>query len=238
MEVKIDFKKKVEFDPANKESSDVTAPDVATATAAAAAAGTSDETPIATETVKTEQELAEEEERAAIATVLLASAAVKKKRRKHKFAIVSLPLVPCVQFRGLSGKYKQNIAMQQSFATLYKMISQSFANRDVAFKMGVADEISVIATVCQGMPRVLDYYIWIVDALYKDGFGEINTDELDVRLTNCFLSDFFCFKMIISLPSCFCRLHLKIIQWCCLRTNPPLLTRSPTSTTRERTNPP
>ena len=172
IEVKIDFKKKVEFDP-TKENAEATETEAAVVPA--------EETPAAAEVVKSEQELAEEQDRAAIATVLLASAAVKKKRRKHKFAIVPLPLVPCVQFRGLSGKYKQNIAMQQSFATLYKMISQSFGNRDVAFKMGVADEISVIVTVCQGMPRVLDYYMWIVDALYRDGFGEINTDELDVR---------------------------------------------------------
>lgn len=182
VEVKIDFKKKIEYDP-TKDSTDTTAPDAATATA--------EDAPVVTETVKSEQELAEEEDRAAIATVLLASAAVKKKRRKHKFAITPLPLVPCVQFRGLSGKYKQNIAMQQSFATLYKMISQSFGNRDVAFKMGVADEISVVVTVCQGMPRVLDYYIWIVDALYRDGFGEINADELDVRYYISF-GTFYC----------------------------------------------
>lgn len=120
---------------------------------------------------------------AAITSALAAVASpfgANKRKKKRKFELVPLPLVPCVQFRGFSGKIRQSTAMTQSFATLYKMISQNFGNRDVAFKMGVAEEISVIATVCQAMPRVLDYYMWIIDALYRDGFGELNADELDV----------------------------------------------------------
>jgi len=171
----IDFKKKIVYDPTKEQ--EVPTTDSAVVSAAFAADEIAPEGEVA---VKSEQELAEEADRAAIASVLLASAAVKKKRRKHKFTVTPLPLVPCVQFRGLSGRSKQNMAMMQSFATLFKMVSQSFGNRDVAFKMGIAEEVSVVVTVCQAMPRVLDYYMWIIDALYRDGFGEISPDELDV----------------------------------------------------------
>lgn len=177
-EVVIDFKKKIVYDPTKESAEQDHAP-----TDPSAAAADQESAPVEDVAVaaKSEQELAEEADRAAIASVLLASAAVKKKRRKHKFTVVPLPLVPCVQFRGLSGRSKQNMAMMQSFATLFKMVSQSFANRDVAFKMGIAEEVSVVVTVCQAMPRVLDYYMWIIDSLYRDGFGEISADELDVR---------------------------------------------------------
>lgn len=125
-------------------------------------------------------------DKAAFAEAMRAASAAgkRKKKRHHKLAIAPLPLVPCVVFRGLSGKSKQNLAVTQSFATLYKMVSQNYGNRDVAFKLGVAEEVSAVATACQGMPRVLDYYIWIVDALYRDGFGELNADELDVSVLN------------------------------------------------------
>jgi hypothetical protein len=36
--------------------------------------------------------------------------------------------------------------------------------------MGLLDEISDIILVCQGLPRVLEYFIWIVDKMYLDGF--------------------------------------------------------------------
>jgi len=36
--------------------------------------------------------------------------------------------------------------------------------------MKVMEEISDVVQVCQNMPRVLDYYIWIIDKMYADGF--------------------------------------------------------------------
>ena len=168
-EVVIDFKKKIVYDP-NSEVS-----------------GQDEGVEVPAETPKTEEELAaaaaEEADNAAVAEALRAASAAtskRKKKRHHKLTIAPLPLVPCVQFRGLSGRSKQTLAMMQSFATMFKLISQNYGNRDVAFKMGLAEEVSVVVTVCQGMPRVLDYYIWVIDALYRDGFGELSAEELDV----------------------------------------------------------
>lgn len=213
-EVVIDFKKKIVYDP-TKDNAEQEASTTESAAVIAIASDDANGAPAEEVAVKSEQQLAEEADRAAIASVLLASAAVKKKRRKHKFTVTPLPLVPCVQFRGLSGRSKQNMAMMQSFATLFKMVSQSFGNRDVAFKMGVAEEVSVIVTVCQAMPRVLDYYMWIIDALYRDGFGEISPDELDVSYFAvervCTLAEFIECHAHHTFAY---RLRLKITQWC------------------------
>lgn len=165
-EVAIDFKKKVVYDPTADQDKDGGAgadPDAVNAAA---------------------QRVEEAESGAAIANALAAAASptANKRKKKRKFELIPLALVPCVQFRGFSGRIRQSTAMTQSFATLYKMVSQNYGNRDVAFKMGVPEEVSVIATVCQAMPRVLDYYMWIIDALYRDGFGELNADELDVSI--------------------------------------------------------
>ena len=147
VEVVIDFKKKIAYDH-TKDSSDQEATN-----AAAAEEGNSgeavEEAVIPVEVVKTEQELEAEADRAAIASVLLASAAVKKKRKKHKFALTPLPLVPCVQFRGSSGRSKQSMGMMQSFATLFKMVAQSFGNRDV------------VSFVCDFCWRIQHHFLFI-----------------------------------------------------------------------------
>ena len=101
----------------------------------------------------------------------------KERKKRGKNVIKPLPIVDCVIFRGVSGKMKQNMSLTQCFATLYKMMSQNYGNRELGFKLGIIEEISVIVTVCQEMPRVLDYYIWIVDVMYRDGFGEYLTPE-------------------------------------------------------------
>jgi hypothetical protein len=47
------------------------------------------------------------------------------------FKFQPLPIVSCVEFKGLSGKMKQNTAMLQIFATIYKIMSQCYGNREV-----------------------------------------------------------------------------------------------------------
>jgi hypothetical protein len=174
----IDFKKKVVYDPSQGggTESGVGVSDIGVSAAPIVTALTAEENSAIAEA---------QAENAAIANALSAGTETRRKKRHHKFTVVPLPMVPCVVFRGISGKIKQNMAVLQSFATLYKFISQNYGNRDVAFKMGVAEEVSEVATVCQSMPRVLDYYMWIVDALYRDGFGEVNADELEVRRKFC-----------------------------------------------------
>lgn len=105
------------------------------------------------------------------------------RKKRTKTAFQPLPVVDCVIFRGATGKMKQRLALTQSFATLFKMMSQNYGNRALAFKLGVVEEMSVIAVVCQDMPRVLDYFIWVVDVLYRDGFGDYLTPD-DMEVSN------------------------------------------------------
>lgn len=131
----------------------------------------------------------------------------KRRKKRTKTAFQPLPVVDCVIFRGATGKMKQRLALTQSFATLFKMMSQNYGNRALALKLGVVEEISVIAVVCQDMPRVLDYYIWIVDVLYRDGFGDYLTPEdmevphcidtyAEDAVRDCFLSRFYSIPLI------------------------------------------
>lgn len=91
--------------------------------------------------------------------------------KKKKLNLAPLPVTQCVEFRGFSGNIKKNMALTQSFATLFKIINHNYGNREVAWRMGLVEEISEIAMVCQGLPRILDYIIWIFDKMYLDGFG-------------------------------------------------------------------
>jgi hypothetical protein len=108
----------------------------------------------------------------------------KKKRGKTKFVLQPLPLVPCIIFKGFSGKMRQNIALQQAFTTLFKMVTENYGNRETAFRMGILDEICDVALVCQGLPRVLEYVIWIANAMYSEGFGEEEEVDDNVLVLN------------------------------------------------------
>ena len=57
--------------------------------------------------------------------------AVKGGRLRNKFKFKPLPLVPCIEFKGLGGKAKRNVTMMQIFATLFQVVKYSFANRSV-----------------------------------------------------------------------------------------------------------
>eukprot|EP01036_Dinobryon_divergens_P025881 gene25881-34473_t len=82
---------------------------------------------------------------------------VKGGRLRNKFKFKPLPLVPCIEFKGLGGKAKRNVTLMQVFATLFQVVKYSFANRSMAFKMKVMEEVSDIIQVCQEMPSERDH---------------------------------------------------------------------------------
>lgn len=53
-------------------------------------------------------------------------------RLRNKFKFKPLPLVPCIEFKGLGGKAKRNVTLMQIFATLFQVVKYSFANRSVS----------------------------------------------------------------------------------------------------------
>jgi len=55
---------------------------------------------------------------------------VKGSRLRNKFKFKPLPVVDCIEFKGLAGKMKRNVAMMQIFATLFKIIQHSYHNRE------------------------------------------------------------------------------------------------------------
>ncbi len=97
-----------------------------------------------------------------------------KRRALKGFKAISkvrdLPVVPGIQFRGLVGPYKNDMAMLQCYATLYRFVCASYGNRERAFLMSMPEEVASIGLVCLGQPRILEYTMWIIDTVYMDGF--------------------------------------------------------------------
>jgi len=106
----------------------------------------------------------------------------KSKRRvlkgfKKRELVRDLPVVPGIKFRGLVGPYKDDMAMLQCFATLYKFVCASYGNRESAFTSHMPEEVASIGLVCVGQTRILEYTMWIIDTIYMDGFS--NEDDND-----------------------------------------------------------
>lgn len=57
-------------------------------------------------------------------------------------------------FRGFLGKMKRNMALLQSFSTLFKLVNRSPKNKDFSHAIALPDEICHIALVCQSIPQV------------------------------------------------------------------------------------
>ena len=116
-----------------------------------------------------------------------------KKRVLKGFKVIqgsrSLPVVPGIKFRGLVGPYKNDMAMLQCFATLYKFVCASYGNRDKAFLCDMPEEVACIGLVCLGNTRVMEYTMWIIDTIYMDGFMVDAEDEETVGATMVFSVD-------------------------------------------------
>lgn len=114
-----------------------------------------------------------------------APASERKNRKKStfkpaKFTLRPLPWTKGIIHRGFTGsdKYKSSMILLQCFATLYKIVSLSYGFREQAFNLFLHEEVCDIAVVSVGMPRLLEYTIWIVDRMYADGFiSDDNAEE-------------------------------------------------------------
>jgi len=98
---------------------------------------------------------------------------------KKRELVRELPVVPGIKFRGLVGPYKNDMAMLQCFATLYKFVCASYGNRDSAFTSHMPEEVACIGLVCLGQTRIMEYTMWIIDTIYMDGFSLEGEDDDD-----------------------------------------------------------
>ena len=103
----------------------------------------------------------------------------KKMKLREKFDKLPQGSLP-PKFRVFS-KHKscREFALLQSFISLYRLIEQNIIFRDAAFELQVHEEISDIALVCQSLPRILEYIIWIINCMYCDGVEEEEEDDLE-----------------------------------------------------------
>jgi hypothetical protein len=97
----------------------------------------------------------------------------RKKRREaqQQLKLLALPDVPSTKFQGFAGKLRRSMPLLQSFASLFKVICYSYANRELAFDMGIDEEVAEIALLCGSQPRVLDYCMFIIHVMLSDSFG-------------------------------------------------------------------
>lgn len=94
------------------------------------------------------------------------------KKKKKKLILTPLPEVSCPTFRGFGNLMQSSVALNQSFASLLKILTSNYGNRVYAFEHSVHEEIAEIVLVCPAMPRVLEYFVEIIETMYKEGFGD------------------------------------------------------------------
>jgi hypothetical protein len=76
---------------------------------------------------------------------------------------------------------KSNLVLTQALATLLQMLLINYGNREYAFQPTVAllQEVSEMVLVCPSMPKVLEYFLEMVEVLYREGFGDPSDDVVN-----------------------------------------------------------
>jgi hypothetical protein len=99
--------------------------------------------------------------------------------KEERYATL-LPKVQGAKFSGLARlgpkSFKRTLVLTQAYATLFKLVGTSFANRALAMDLGLHLEVADMAFLCEAAPGVLSYAFWVIDALWNDafGFGTVN----------------------------------------------------------------
>jgi hypothetical protein len=99
-----------------------------------------------------------------------------KRKQKPKFFLEPLPETEFPKFRIFDFQMKENVVLIQGFATILKLVTNSFSNRDYAFRTHLTHELAEIVLVSQAIPKILEYFIDIFHVLYAEGIG----DPLDI----------------------------------------------------------
>ena len=90
-------------------------------------------------------------------------------------------MVPGVRFRGLrSALDGKDLGFAKSMSTLFSFLSCHPSNVEEALSLHVHDEVADVALMSQGLPRVLEYVVWILDIFFKYADDGPQRDEEQV----------------------------------------------------------
>eukprot|EP01039_Chlorochromonas_danica_P009777 gene9777-10812_t len=98
-------------------------------------------------------------------------------KKKKKLILESLPEVPCGIFRGFEGQMQANVVLTQCFASLLRFLLISYANREAGFRHKVVDLAAETSLACAAIPKILEYFVEIVNTMYGEGFGDPADDQ-------------------------------------------------------------
>lgn len=98
------------------------------------------------------------------------------RKQKPKFRLEALPITEFPKFRIFDYQMKENVVLIQGYATILKLLLQSYSNREYVFKNHLLSELAEIVLVCPAIPKILEYFIDIFHVLYSEGIG----DPLDI----------------------------------------------------------
>jgi hypothetical protein len=83
-----------------------------------------------------------------------------------------LPVVKGIKFVGIVGNQRHTLALTQCVMTLFQYVNCHYANRECAFDMHIHEEICDLGLILRHLPRVVTYFIWIVDKMLIDRMDE------------------------------------------------------------------
>lgn len=116
----------------------------------------------------------EEEERARLDAARSSSV----EAHMNTLSLRALPPVPGLPFKAFGASHrKKNMALNQALATMYKILCEGFTYREIAFKVFLHEELAEISLSCQGHIAALEYIIWMINAMYSDGFRGDDLEE-------------------------------------------------------------
>jgi hypothetical protein len=101
-------------------------------------------------------------------------------KRKKRLILEDLPDVSCEIFRGFEGQMQANVVLIQGYATLLKMLTESPANRELAFKNGALEIAAEVALVCAAIPKVLGYFVEVVNTLFSDALDDFLEQQVKI----------------------------------------------------------
>jgi hypothetical protein len=99
-------------------------------------------------------------------------AKVLKKSKKQALVLQPLPDVAIKNFRAFTTSMTTYVVLPQVLATLLRFLTINYGNRDWAFRNGLIQEIAEVILDCVSMPRIFEYFVQLIETLYREGFGD------------------------------------------------------------------
>ena len=111
------------------------------------------------------------------------------KKKKKKIVIKPLPVVECPKFRPYEAQMREAVVLVQAFASLLRVLNDNYGHREWAFKQHVVEEVAEIVLVSPSIPKVMDYFMDIIESMYAEGYRNVIDNVADQVSENCFGSE-------------------------------------------------